>query len=117
MYKNISMVWLAVGLSGLTHAAHSQSDDRLISRQSIKLTAEQEYIIRENVKDVRGGLVTHNVTPKVGDKITPDIELYALPSLVVEKVPQVNAFKFFVTKDQIVLVSPSNTVADVVKKP
>ena len=110
------MVWLAVGLSGLTHAAHSQSDDRLISRQSM-LTAEQEYIIRENVKDVRGGLVTHNVTPKVGDKIPPDIELYALPSLVVEKVPQVNAFKFFVTKDQIVLVSPSNTVADVVKKP
>src|SRR5262245_42408637 len=118
MYKNISMVWLVVGLSGLTHAAHSQSDDRrLISRQSIKLTAEQEYIIRENVKDVREGLVTHNVTPKVGDKIPPDIELYALPSMVVEKVPQAKAFKFFVTKDQIVLVSPSNTVADVIKKP
>ena len=111
------MVWLAMVLSGLTHAAQSQSDDRLISRQSIKLTAEQEYIIRENVKNVRAGLVTHNVTPKVGDKITPDIELYALPSLVVEKVPQVSAFKFFVTKDQIVLVSPSNTVADVIKKP
>jgi hypothetical protein len=117
MYKNISMIWLAVGLSGLTHTAHSQSDDRLVSRQSIKLTAEQEYIIRENVKDVRGGLVTHNVTPKVGDKIPPDIELYALPSLVVEKVPQVKALKFFVTKDQIVLVLPSNTVADVIKKP
>src|SRR5262245_10972789 len=118
MYKTICMVWLAVGLFGAAHVAHSQSDDRrLISRQSIKLTAEQEYVIRENVKDVREGLVAQNITPNVGEKIPPDIELYALPSLVVEKVPQVKAFKFFVTKDQIVLVSPEKTVADLIRKP
>jgi hypothetical protein len=35
---------------------------------------------------------------------------------VTEKIPQVKAFKFFVTKDQIVLVSPQNTVADVISK-
>ena len=47
MYKAISMVVLAVGLSGATHVAQSPSDDRrLISRQSVKLTAEQEYVIR-----------------------------------------------------------------------
>ena len=35
---------------------------------------------------------------------------------MIEKIPQVKAFKFFVTKDQIVLVSPQNTVADVIRK-
>ena len=54
---------------------------------------------------------------KVGEKILPGVELHGLPSLVTEKVPQVKAFKFFITKDQIVLVSPSNAVAYLIKKP
>jgi hypothetical protein len=36
--------------------------------------------------------------------------------LVIDKIPQVKTFKFFVTKDQIVLVSPQKTVADVIRK-
>jgi hypothetical protein len=111
------MVLLAVGLSGAGHVAQSPSDDEpLISRRSIQLTAEQEYVIKENVKDVRGGQVDQNVATKIGEKIPPDVELHPFPSLVTEKVPQVKAFKFFVTKDQIVLVSPQNTVADVIRK-
>jgi hypothetical protein len=117
MYKTISVVVLAVGLSGAAHVAQSPSDDRrLISRRSIKLTAEQEYVIRENVKDVRGGQVAQNVAPKVGEKIPPDVELHGFPLLVIDKIPQVKTFKFFVTKDQIVLVSPQKTVADVIRK-
>jgi hypothetical protein len=118
MYRTISVVLLAVGLTGATHVAQSPPDDRrLISRQSIKLTAEQEYVIRENIKDLREGRVAQNIEAKVGEKVSPDVELYSLPSLVAEKVPQVKAFKFFVTKDHIVLVSPQNTVADVIRKP
>jgi len=117
MYKTISIVLLAVGLSGAAHVAQSPPDDRrLISRQSIKLTAEQEYVIRENVKDVRGAEVAQNVAPKVGEKMRPDVELHDIPSLVTEKVPQIKAFKFFITKDQIVLVSPQKTVADVIRR-
>jgi hypothetical protein len=111
-------VLLLVGLSCSANVAQAPSDDRrLILRQSTKLTAEQEYIIRENVKDLRVAEVTQNVVPQVGEEIPSGVELYGLPSLVIEKVPQVKAFKFFITKDQIVLVSPSNTVADVIKKP
>ena len=118
MYRTISIVVLAVGLSGAADVAQSPSDDRrLISRRLIKLTAEQEYVIRENVKDVRGGQVAQNVAPKVGEKIPSGVELHAFPSLVIEKVPQVKAFKFFVIKDQVVLVSPQKTVADVIRKP
>src|SRR5262245_20400028 len=93
-----------------------RSSRRLISRRSIQLTAEQEYVIRENVKDVRGGQVIQKVAPKVGEKIPPGVELHGFPSLVIEKVPQVKVLKFFVTKDQIVIVSPSKTVADLIRK-
>jgi hypothetical protein len=116
MYRTLSMVLLAAGLSDAAVAQSPPDDRRLISRRSIHLTAEQEYIIRENVKDVRGGQVVQKVAPKVGQKIPPDIELHGFPSLVIEKVPQIKVFKFFVTKDQIVLVSPSKTVADVIRK-
>jgi hypothetical protein len=95
MYKAISVVVLAVGLSGATHVAQSPSDDRrLISRQSVKLTAEQEYVIRENVKEVRSVQPVQNVTPKVDDKIPSDVELDDFPSLVIDKIPHVKAFKF-----------------------
>jgi hypothetical protein len=117
MYRAISVVLLAVGLSGATHVAQSPSDDRrLISRQSIKLTAEQEYVIRENVKEVRSIQLTQNVAPKVDEKIPSDIELHDFPSLVIDKVPHVKTFKFFVTEDQILLVSPQKTVVDVIRK-
>lgn len=109
---------LLVGLSCAAHVAQAPSDDRrLILPRSIKLTAEQEYVIRENVKELRGAEVTLSVVPKVGEKIPLGVERHGFPSLVIEKVPQVKALKFFITKDQIVLVSPSNTVADVIKKP
>jgi len=118
MYSTIPAVLLVGGLSGAAHVAQAPSDDgRLISRQSIRLTVEQEYVIRENIRDVRVGQLAQNVVPKVGEKIPSDVELHGFPSLVIDKVPQVKALKFFVTKDQIVLVSPNNTVADVIKKP
>src|SRR5262245_36025129 len=117
MYRAIAVVVLAVGLSGAAQVAQSPSDDRrLNSRRLIKLTAEQEYVIRENVKDVRGGQVAQNVAPKVGEKIALDVELHGFPLLVIDKIPQVKMFKFFVTKDQIVLVSPQKTVADVIRR-
>jgi len=118
MCSTFPTVLLLVGLSCAAQVAQAPSDDRrFISRQSIKLTAEQEYVIREILKDLRGAEVTQNVVPKVGEKIPSGVELHGLPSLVIEKVPQVKALKFFITKDQIVLVSPSNTVANVIKKP
>ena len=117
MCSTFPTVLLLVGLSCAAQVAQVPSDDRRLIRQSIKLTAEQEYVIRENVKDLREAEMTQNVVPKVGEKIPPGVELHGFPSLVTEKVPLVKALKFFITKDQIVLVSPNNTVADVIKKP
>jgi hypothetical protein len=52
---------------------------------------------------------------KIGEKIPPNIELRSFPPLVGEKVPQIRTHKFFVTENQIVVVSPQNIVADIIK--
>ena len=99
MCTTFPAVLLLVGLSRAAQVAQAPSDDRrLISPQSIKLTTEQAYIIRENVKDVRGAAVTQNAVPNVGEKIPSGVELHGFPSVVIEKVPQVKALKFFITK-------------------
>jgi len=41
--------------------------------------------------------------------------LQTFPPLVAEKVPQVRTYKFFITENQIVVVSPQNVIADIVK--
>src|SRR5215475_7151372 len=116
--RTISAVLLAVGLSGAGTIAQSPSDDRrLISRRSIQLTAEQEHVIKENVKDLRRCRVAQNVATEVGQRVPPNVELHAFPALVIEKVPRVKAFKFFVTREKIVLVSPQKTIADVIRNP
>jgi hypothetical protein len=53
---------------------------------------------------------------KLARKYLPMSNYMVFPLLVIDKIPQVKTFKFFVTKDQIVLVSPQKTVADVIRK-
>jgi hypothetical protein len=51
----------------------------------------------------------------IGNKVPSDIGLHDFPPLVVEKVPKVKTYKFFITENQIVLVSPQKEVADIIK--
>jgi hypothetical protein len=41
--------------------------------------------------------------------------LHDFPPLVVEKVPKVKIYKFFITENQIVLVNPQKEIADMIK--
>jgi hypothetical protein len=52
---------------------------------------------------------------KIGDKVPPNIGLHAFPPLVVEKVPQVKTYKFFITENQIAVVSQQSLIADIIK--
>ena len=54
---------------------------------------------------------------RIGEKVPPNIELQTFPPLVAEKVPQVRTYKFFITENQIVVVSPQNIVADIISSP
>ena len=83
--------------------------------RSINLSAQQDYIIKENLKDIHIEQVPRTNEIRIGDKVPPNIELHAFPPLVVEKVPQVKTYKFFITENQIVVVNPQNLIADIIK--
>ena len=58
--------------------------------------------------------VPHSTEIRIGEKVPPDIALQTFPPLVAEKVPQVRTYKYFLTKNQIVVVSPQNIIADII---
>jgi hypothetical protein len=92
-------------------------DKDVIPPRSINLTAEQSYIIKEIVlTETRAEQAPPNDEIKIGNKVADDIKLLAFPKLVAEKVPQVKSYKFFVTQNQVVVVSPQdNVIADIIK--
>jgi len=91
------------------------ANEEVIPSRSINLSAQQDYIIKENLKDIHIEQVPHTNEMRIGDKVPPNIGLHAFPPLVVEKVPQVKTYKFFITENQIVVVSPQNLIADIIK--
>ncbi len=102
----------------LRHGADAQvgqDDRRIIPPRSIELTAQQEYVIRENLKDLRLAAVSPATDVRIGEKLPPGIETHEFPSLVVEKVPKVKNYKFFITENQIVVVGPQQDIADTIK--
>ena len=108
----------ATGLVVSVAIAQTPSEDKdVIPPRSINLTAEQSYIIKEIVlTETRAEQAPPNDEIKIGNKVADDIKLLAFPKLVAEKVPQVKSYKFFVTQNQVVVVSPQgNVVADIIK--
>ena len=86
-----------------------------IPPRSIQLSAEQDYIIKENLKDMHIEQVPRTNEIRIGDKVLPDIGLHEFPPFVIEKVPQVKTYKFFITENQVVVVSQQNVIADIIK--
>jgi hypothetical protein len=91
------------------------TDRRMIPPRTIQLSAEEDYVIKENLKDMQIEQAPRTSSFKIGDKIPSTIGLHDFPPLVVEKVPKVKAHKFFITENQIVVVSPQNQIADIIK--
>jgi hypothetical protein len=83
--------------------------------RKLNLTVEQRYTIREIIKDVKDKPTSSSAAPAVGDPSPQGIEARPIPGEVAAKVPQVKSHKFFVAKDQIVIVDPKdNTVAELI---
>ena len=92
--------------------------DELPRLPRLTLTAQDEYVIREN-------LLTDSSLPRqgsapdtIGDVVPQNIKLHPLPPHVVQKVPKAQAYQFLVKDDNtVILVSSSDRrVADVIKK-
>jgi hypothetical protein len=91
------------------------TDRRMIPPRSIQLSAQQGYVIKENLKDMHVEQVLRTKEIRIGDKVPSNIGLHDFPPLVVEKVPKVKTYKFFITENQIVLVNPQKEIADIIK--
>ena len=102
-------------LAGAAIAQTPPTDRRVIPSRSVQLTAQQGYIIKENIKDMHIEQVLRTKEIRIGDKVPPEIGLHGFPTLVMEKVPKVKTYKFFITENQIVLVSPQKEIADIIK--
>lgn len=108
---------IALDASGKNVNAQTNAPPAVAPAPRLKLTAEQEYIIREILlKDTN--VQKENSAPEtVGDAVPDDVKLYPLPPEVIQKVPQARSHMFFVKDDEVILVSSSDRrVADVIKK-
>jgi hypothetical protein len=102
-------------LAGEAIAQTPPTDQRMIPSRSIQLSAQQGYVIKENLKDMHVEQVARTKEIRIGGKVPSDIGLHNFPPLVMEKVPKIKTYKFFITENQIVLVSPQNEIADIIK--
>ena len=92
--------------------------DGLPRQPRLTLTAQDEYVIRENLL-TDSGLPRESSAPgTIGDVVPQNIKLYPLPPVIMQKVPKAKGHQFVVKDDNtVVLVSPSDRrVVDVIKK-
>ena len=83
---------------------------------TVKLTAEQDHIIKEIVLKDFNFPKAAAADFKVGDAAPGDVQLQNFPETVASKVSSVKAHKFFLSGDKIVVVDPKdNKVADVIE--
>jgi hypothetical protein len=108
-------ILMATLLAGAAVAQIPPTDRRMIPPRSIQLSAQQAYVIKENLKDMHIEQVPRTKGIRIGDKVPPHIRLHEFPPLVVEKVPKVKTYKFFITENQIVIVAPQKDIADIIK--
>ena len=76
--------------------------------RTVNLTMEQRHIIKEFVSDLKVEKAPAGVKVSVGEQVSDNVRLQALPAEVGQKVPQVRSHMLFVSQDRVVLVDPSN---------
>ncbi len=73
----------------------------------IKISEQDRHVIREIVlKEERVRPIERQIAIEVGGNVPETVELHSFPAIVVEKVPQVKTYSFFVRQDDIVIVDP-----------
>ena len=104
-----------------TPPAQDAPKEAPIPNRSIKLTAEQSYIIKENLipggkTATTGSSANSNGKIEIGGKAPSGAALQDFPQIVNEKVPAVKNYKFMLAGNEVVIVDPKdNTIADILK--
>ena len=85
-------------------------------KASINLTAEQRHVIKENVLTPDVKKETGDVQAEIGGAVPAGIALQEFPKLVMEKIPQTKAHRFFIMGSAVVIVSADdNKIAEVIE--
>ncbi len=113
----LGAVLAGTGLWTTTIRAQPAAPPAVAPKPRLTLTAEQEYIIRENILKDPKVPKEQSAPETIGDVVPDNVTLYSLPPQVVAKVPLAQSHKYFIKGDSVVLVSPSDRrIADVIKK-
>ena len=108
-----AIAMLAIGARGAAQTPQ-QKDLPPVSR--LNLTMEQHHVIKEIVKEMEIDKTSTNFTAVVGETVPLNIALLPIPIPIVQKVPQIQAHRFFVTARQVVIVNANdNSVAEVIE--
>jgi Protein of unknown function (DUF1236) len=87
-----------------------------VTTPRLKLTLEQEHVIKEFIKDMKLDPPATAARAAVGDAVPQDTTLRPMPEEVGRKVPQIKTHRFVYTADRILIVDPKdNRVADVIE--
>lgn len=82
---------------------------------TVKLTAEQDHVIKEIVLKDFNFPKAAAADYKVGDPVPGDVTVQSFPEQVASKVAAIKSHKFFLSGEKIVVVDPKdNTIADVI---
>jgi hypothetical protein len=118
MARKIGILALATAL--LVGTALAQSPPPIgnppIAQRAINITAEQGYVIKENVlKDNKPANVPAR-SVEIGGKAPSDVVLRDFPQFVMDKVSSIKSYKFFVADNGVIIVDPKDrTIADIIK--
>jgi uncharacterized protein DUF1236 len=90
--------------------AHSQGPTQPPAAETarIKITLEQEHIIKELIKDLKIQPAPASVKLAVGDALPQDVVAQAMPAEIGQKVPQIKTHQFVLLADQIAIVDPKD---------
>ena len=89
-----AFILIALWTSAVGSRAQPTTQPAVPPKPRLTLTAEQEYTIREIIRDVK--VPRENATSEtVGDSVAANVKLYPLPPEVEQKVPQAKSHEFF----------------------
>jgi hypothetical protein len=118
LFGVLTSLLIALGPSTVIAQTQQPTTPQLPPLPRLTLTAQDEYVIRENLLKDRDVPRQESGPDAIGDVVPQNIKLQPLPAEITQKVPKARAHQFFVKNDDtVVLVSPSDRrVADVIKK-
>jgi hypothetical protein len=113
-FSGLLIVFVSSAVTAQTQPVPSQ----LPTLPLLKLTSQDEYVIRENLLTDKNLPRQGSATETIGDVEPQNVKLSPVPPEIVQKVPKAQGYEYFLKDDDtVILVSSSDRrVVDVIKK-